>query len=71
MKMIAYAFAIVVGTALAVALGFALSPSGEEAPLSTHGWIAVGLGVGCTVLVGVGLMALVFRSHASGHDDRV
>jgi hypothetical protein len=71
MKLIAYAASIAVGLALAVALGFALSPSGEEAPISAHGWIAVALGIVFTMIVGVGLMALVFASNRSGHDDRV
>jgi uncharacterized membrane protein len=31
--------------------------------------IATALGIGLTVLVGTGLMALVFISNASGHDE--
>jgi len=33
--------------------------------------IATALGVGLTVLVGTGLMALVFISNSSGHDEEV
>jgi hypothetical protein len=33
--------------------------------------IATALGVGLTVLVGTGLMALVFISNSSGHDEAV
>ena len=38
-------------------------------PVSLHMQIATILGVGLTVLVGTGLMALVFLSSRSGHDD--
>ncbi|MDX2104013.1 MAG: hypothetical protein EAZ99_16130 [Alphaproteobacteria bacterium] len=71
MKMLIYAVAIMVGLVAAVSLGFALSPSGEEAPFSLHGWIAIALGIVGTAVVGIGLMALVFLSHRNGHDERV
>jgi hypothetical protein len=35
------------------------------------GWIAIAAGVGLSVLLGAGLMALSFYSARSGHDDRV
>lgn len=35
-----------------------------------HMLIATGLGVGLTVLLGTGLMALMFLSSESGHDDQ-
>ena len=38
-------------------------------PLSLHAQIATILGVGSTVLVGTGLMSLVFLSSRSGHDE--
>ena len=41
-----------------------------KAAISFHGWIALGLGIGLTLLVGMGLMALVFYSNRSGHDER-
>lgn len=37
--------------------------------ISWHGWLAMGLGVVLTTALGVGLMALVFHSSRSGHDD--
>lgn len=40
-----------------------------EIPL--FGWIAIAAGVGLSVLLGAGLMALSFYSARSGHDDRV
>lgn len=44
-----------------------LKSFGDPVPL--HMQIATMLGVGFTVLVGGGLMALVFLSSRSGHDD--
>ena len=38
--------------------------------VSTHGMIAIVLGTMFTVLVGVGLMALIFYSNRSGQDDQ-
>ena len=38
-------------------------------PLPLHMVVATIAGVGLTVLVGTGLMGLVFLSHRSGHDD--
>ena len=39
------------------------------APLPLHLVVATIAGVGLTVLVGTGLMGLVFLSNRSGHDD--
>ena len=38
-------------------------------PMPIHMVIATILGVGLTVLVGTGLMGLIFLSNRSGHDD--
>jgi hypothetical protein len=40
------------------------------APMTAQMVIATSLGVFLTVLVGTGLMSLVFLSHGSGHDAR-
>ena len=37
--------------------------------MSLHGYIALGLGVGLSILLWVGLMALVFYSSRRGYDD--
>jgi len=37
--------------------------------MSWHGWLALTLGVVLTAALGIGLMALVFHSSRSGHDD--
>ena len=58
--------------AAVVAVGLALlylAASGEE--LRLHMVIATIAGVGLSVLVGTGLMGLVFLSHRSGHDEDV
>ena len=41
--------------------------SGVE--MGKHGWIALGLGTFFSLLIGCGLMALLFFSSRSGHDD--
>lgn len=38
--------------------------------MSLHGWIALGLGVGLSLVLGAGLMALAFVSHRRGFDER-
>jgi hypothetical protein len=44
-----------------------LASSGD--PMPVHMIVATVAGVGLTVLVGTGLMGLVFVSNSSGHDD--
>jgi hypothetical protein len=39
--------------------------------ISTHGWIALGLGVFFSSALAGGLMALVFISARRGYDDRI
>ena len=48
---------------------FWIAIGGGALPL--HGWIAMGLGVTGTVGLTYGLMALAFKSHREGWDDRV
>ena len=57
--------ALVAAVAAALALVY-LSASGE--PLRLHMVIATIAGVGFSVLVGTGLMGLVFLSNRTGHD---
>jgi hypothetical protein len=58
---------------LGLALWFAASTfsrmSGDEIPL--YGYVAIAGGVMVSLLVGGGLMALVFYSHRHGYDDDV
>ena len=62
MKWMLLAAAVAVLAALAW-----LRSEGEEMPI--HMVIATIAGVGLSVLVGTGLMGLVFLSNSSGHDD--
>ncbi|HRY25390.1 MAG: hypothetical protein R3D28_06890 [Geminicoccaceae bacterium] len=41
----------------------------SETQISFHGMVALGLGVGLTLLLGIGLMSLVYFSHRRGYDD--
>lgn len=69
--------AILIVTALLVILGASIAfavyiwRSLGAVPISTHGYVALGLGVGLSLLVGWGLMALVFFSNRSGHDEQI
>jgi hypothetical protein len=43
--------------------------SAGDVEMSKHGWIAMGLGTFFSVVIGCGLMALMFYSSRTGHDD--
>jgi len=63
-------FTVLVGL-LALAVSFMLTTwQQSHAQMSIHGWIALGLGVFFSVLVGCGLMALMFFSSRRGYDER-
>jgi hypothetical protein len=51
------------------AWGFSVWESSSGVEMGTHGWIALGLGAFFSLLIGCGLMALMFFSSRSGHDD--
>jgi hypothetical protein len=42
---------------------------GDGVAMDKHGWIALGLGTFFSIVIGCGLMALMFFSSRSGHDD--
>jgi TRAP-type C4-dicarboxylate transport system permease small subunit len=42
----------------------------SSAVMSIHGWVALGLGVFFSIIIGCGLMALMFYSSRYGYDDR-
>jgi hypothetical protein len=48
---------------------FAIWGASTGVEMGKHGWIALGLGTFFSLLVGCGLMALMFFSSRSGHDD--
>jgi hypothetical protein len=47
---------------------FVWTNSGTVA-ISTHGWIALSIGLFFSLAIGCGLMALMFYSSRSGHDE--
>ena len=57
---------------LAASIWFAYYVWASDAgpPLPTSGYIAMALGILFSLVVGVGLMALVFYSHRHGYDER-
>lgn len=57
---------------LIASIGFAYYAwiSDEGPPLPTTGYVAMGLGIVFSLVVGIGLMALVFYSHRHGYDER-
>jgi hypothetical protein len=70
------------GTAavVAVLLAFLVAAGGiawwgwaqlADVQMGMHGWIALGIGAGVTLALGMGLMWLVYYSHRHGYDDRV
>ena len=46
------------------------SNGGGDAAMSVHGWIALVLGTLFSLLIGCGLMALMFFSSRSGYDEQ-
>ena len=56
---------------LALAVMFMISAwTRTNAQISVHGWIALTLGVLFSLIIGCGLMALVFYSSRRGYDER-
>jgi hypothetical protein len=45
------------------------SLNSEDVEMSIHGWIAPTLGVVFSLIIGCGLMALMFYSSRSGYDE--
>jgi hypothetical protein len=57
---------------LALAVMFMVSAwTRTHAVMSVHGWIALTLGVLFSVILGCGLMGLVFYSSRRGYDEQV
>jgi hypothetical protein len=61
--------ALVVILIITAVWAFSVWSAASDAAMSTHGWIALGLGTFFSLLIGCGLMALMFFSSRSGHDD--
>jgi len=56
---------------LLIVVLFGVLPGWDSSSMSIHGWVALGLGTVLSLLVGGGLMALVFYSARKGYDDRI
>lgn len=54
-----------------VAVAYVVIKDWDASAMSVHGWIALGAGTVLSLLVGGGLMALVFYSARKGYDDRI
>jgi len=56
---------------LAVAVKFMVDAwQHSTAVMSIHGWVALGLGVFFSIVIGCGLMALMFYSSRYGYDEQ-
>jgi len=66
------AVVIVLLAVLAAAVWFAYYVWASDAgpPMPASGYVAMALGVLFSLVVGIGLMALVFYSHRHGYDER-
>lgn len=62
---------VAVALALGGVLGFLwhITPETDETTVSTQGTLAMVLGIAFSLLVGIGLMTLVFYSARRGYDD--
>ena len=69
----ALVIALVLGGTIAFAVWFYgyIVPDTGDAEMSGHGTTAMVIGVLFSVVVGVGLMALVFLSHRRGYDENL
>lgn len=64
--LLAALFALLVGAIVVAWLGWASAP---EIDVPTSGYVALVIGVGFSLVVGVGLMTLVFASSRLGYDE--
>lgn len=69
MKGLIVAVSLAVILALSVFYAYKTWSALEDVAISTNGLIALGLGVLVTLLLGAGLMFLVFYSSRQGYDD--
>jgi hypothetical protein len=65
---IAATLAVAAVVAVAVVIGEFWSDTGDS-EISEAGWFAMGLGIFVTLVLGIGLMSLVFFSNRRGYDE--
>jgi hypothetical protein len=61
---------LLVFLAASVWFAYYVFASDAGAPMPASGYVAMALGVLFSLVVGIGLMALVFYSHRHGYDER-
>jgi hypothetical protein len=66
----AFLLTISLGGILAAVM-FGVLSDWDASAMSVHGWIALSAGTLLSLVVGGGLMALVFHSAHKGYDDRI
>jgi formate hydrogenlyase subunit 3/multisubunit Na+/H+ antiporter MnhD subunit len=69
MKMAAIILPLLAFLAASVWFAYYVWASDAGPPLPASGYVAMALGVLFSLVVGIGLMALVFYSHRHGYDD--
>jgi hypothetical protein len=70
MQKLAIVVPLVLFLAASVWFGWYVWAYDTGAPMPTSGYVAMALGVLFSLVVGIGLMALVFYSHRHGYDDQ-
>ena len=70
MRKIALIAALFALLAASVWFAYYVWVSDEGPPLPAVGYVAMTLGILFSLIVGVGLMALIFYSHRHGYDER-
>jgi hypothetical protein len=61
--------ALIVMLILTIVWAVSVWTASNDVQMGKHGWIALGLGTFFSLIIGCGLMALMFFSSRSGHDD--
>jgi hypothetical protein len=70
MRKIAFALPLLALLAASVWFAYYVWASDEGPPIPTMGYVAMALGILFSLVVGCGLMALVFYSSRHGYDER-
>ena len=71
MKTFIVIISLIIILGLSIATAFYAWFELESVEISTVGMIAMGAGIALSLIVGIGLMALVYHSARSGHDEKV
>lgn len=71
MRLSGYVIIVILLLILFMAGGWAIYAWNElaDVEMSIHGWIAMALGIFFSLVVGIGLMSLIFYSSRKGYDE--